>query len=177
MENGADYILRMRHRAFALYDEAGEEMDILARLNALAERETVSFDAYIKDDKERLPVRIVGMRKTEDAIESARDRLRRRSVKKQQRVTEGAAIFNEYVVLATSLKDMTEEQILELYRARWQIEKVFHRLKSLLTIDEVAVRNREAVEAWFYGKLLLAALCEAMTRQAFSPAEEPDSDA
>ena len=81
--------------------------------------------------------------------------------------------LNDYVVLATSL-DYTNEQILELYRARWQIEQVFFRLKSLFGYGEVPSKRDDTVQAWFFGKLLLAALCETiLKRMPFPPALEP----
>jgi len=74
-----------------------------------------------------------------------------------------------YIVLATSLPD-TAAQVLELYRARWQIEQVFHRLKGLFSFGEPPGTNPDSVKAWFYGKLLVAALCEAMAKEpSFSP--------
>ena len=55
----------------------------------------------------------------------------RRVSKRQEKAVQGdTAELNEYIVLVTSL-EYTNEQILELYRARWQIEQVFYRLKSL----------------------------------------------
>ena len=40
-----------------------------------------------------------------------------------------ALAFNQYIVLAPSL-EYSNERILELYRARWQIEQEFLRLKG-----------------------------------------------
>jgi transposase len=73
-------------------------------------------------------------------------------------------------VLATSL-DYTNEQILELYRARWQVEQVFQRLKTLFGYDNVPSKRDDSVKAWFYGKLLLAALCESILKKVPFPPE------
>jgi transposase len=70
--------------------------------------------------------------------------------------------LNEYVALATSL-NYTNGQILELYRARRQIEQVFYRLKSL-GYGDTPGKCDDTVKAWFYGKLLLAVLCEAILK-------------
>jgi len=62
-------------------------------------------------------------------------------------------------------------QILELYRARWQIEQVFYRLKSLFGYNNVPSKRDDTVKAWFYGKLMLAALCERILKDVpFPPA-------
>ena len=78
--------------------------------------------------------------------------------------------LNEYIVIATSLDD-TNEQILERYRARWQIEQVFYRLKSLFGYGNPPSKRDDTVQAWFYGKLLLAALCENILKRVSFPPE------
>jgi transposase len=94
------------------------------------------------------------------------------SKKQEKPVQQDTAELNEYIVLATNLAD-TNEQILELYRARWQIEQVFFRLKSLFGYGDAPGTNPKSVKAWFYGKLLVAALCEAIIKaESFSPEEE-----
>jgi transposase len=76
------------------------------------------------------------------------------------------------IVVATSL-DYSNDRILELYRARWQIEQVFFRLKEMYAFGEVPSSNDDSVKAWFYGKLFLAILSETITfRECFSPKEQ-----
>ena len=61
---------------------------------------------------------------------------------------------------------------MELYRARWQIEIAFKRLKSLFSYNDVPMDDKESAFSWFYGKLLLAALCETLVNTGrFSPSE------
>ena len=63
-------------------------------------------------------------------------------------------------------------QVLELYRLRWQIEMAFKRLKSLFHYNDLPAKQSESARAWFYGKLLLAALCETLVNTGrFSPSE------
>jgi IS4 transposase len=78
---------------------------------------------------------------------------------------------NRYIIVATSLsgEEATASQVLELYRARWQIEIAFKRLKSLFHYNDLPSKRGDSVRAWFYGKLLLAALCEAMVNTGRFP--------
>jgi IS4 transposase len=76
--------------------------------------------------------------------------------------------------VATSLgkKEAAAAQVLELYRMRRQIEIAFKRLKSLFNYNDLPAKNKESVKAWFYGKLLLAALCETLVNTGrFSPSQ------
>jgi hypothetical protein len=48
-----------------------------------------------------------------------------------------------------------------MYRQRRQIELALKRLKSIFKYHEIPVHVEQSVLSWFYGKLFLAALCEA----------------
>ncbi|MDR0760848.1 MAG: transposase, partial [Treponema sp.] len=62
-------------------------------------------------------------------------------------------------------------QIMELYRMRWEIEQAFKGLKSLFHYNEIPLKLEATAGVWFYGKLLLAALCERIVNKGhFSPA-------
>jgi hypothetical protein len=77
---------------------------------------------------------------------------------------------NRYVIVMTSLLETEACLILQLYRFRWQIELVFKRLKSLFGYNQIPSKVEASAEAWFYGKLLLAAFCETWANKArFSP--------
>jgi len=62
-------------------------------------------------------------------------------------------------------------QVLELYRCRWQIERAFKRLKSLLQLGQLPKKDPASARAWLQLKLLLALLIERLCHQArfFSP--------
>ena len=168
---GADYLLRLKTDAFALYDEAGKRIDLLPHLRALQPWEALSLNCVYRDGKGvPHPVRIVATRKDDAATQRANRRLSRMANRKQwNKPKPQTQEMAGYIVLATSLPD-TATRVLELYRARWQIEQVFRRLKSLFSFAEPPGTNPDSVKAWFYGKLLVAALCEAMAKeQSFSP--------
>ena len=169
------FVLRFKSKAFNLYDETGERLEILSlirRLKALESTEIRCF--YRLASGEMRPLRLVAMKKTAKAIDETNRKMKRKVSRKQEKpVQPGTVELNEYVVLATNL-DYTNEQILELYRARWQIEQVFFRLKSLFGYGDTPSKCDDTVQAWFYGKLLLAALCECiLKRVSFSPELEP----
>jgi len=71
----------------------------------------------------------------------------------------------------TSLKEeFSSEQILNLYRLRWQVELVFKRYKSILHLGSMPVKTKASCEAWLHCKMLLALLIEKMLSEGdFSP--------
>lgn len=60
---------------------------------------------------------------------------------------------------------------MEIYRARWQIEIAFKRLKSLAELGHLKKHGPDAARAWLQGKLLVALLADALlaTAEHFSP--------
>jgi len=174
LENKGDFVIRFKSKAFNLYDEEGEPFELLPYLRHLKALENTEIRCFYKLNGKLRRLRIVAMKKDWKAVEECKRKMARKVSKKQEKEIQADTIeLNEYVVLATSL-DYTNEQILELYRARWQIEQVFFRLKSLFGYGDVPSKRDDTVKAWFFGKLLLAALCESiLKRMSFPPELDP----
>jgi len=174
LANKADFLLRFKSKAFTLYDKTGQRIDLLSHIKGcgLNAFENTDIHCFYKLSCGTLrPIRIVAMKKDAKAIEACKRKMARKVQKKQEKQVQADTIeLNEYIVLATSL-DYTNEQLLELYRARWQIEQVFYRLKSLFGYDNVPSQRDDTVKAWFYGKLMLAALCESILKRVPFPPE------
>jgi len=176
---GVGYVLRIQSRGIgnSLYTGRQEKIDLLERLKALKEGEIADIRARCDIDGKREPLRICAMRKDKDSERAGLKRL----TKSNQRKKGGKAVTveqnenNKYIIVATSLgKEVSAIKVLELYRARWQIEIAFKRLKSLFHYNDLPATHNESARAWFYGKLLLAALCETLVNTGrFSPSTEP----
>jgi len=173
LENEGDFILRYRTKGFNVYDGNGDKINLNEQFKNLSPLESMSLECFYYSEGKRCPVRLVAMRKDEEAIKAAHQKMNKKLRKQRgKRPSPEALEFNQYIVLATSL-DYSNERILELYRARWQIEQVFLRLKEMYDLGEVPSKNEDSVKAWFYGKLFLAVLAETiMKRELFSPEEE-----
>jgi len=75
-------------------------------------------------------------------------------------------------ILSTLPRDLApDEEVMKLYRLRWQIELLFKRLKSLLHMDEMPSRQGPTARSWLLARLLAAAIVDALLRRgdAFSP--------
>lgn len=173
LSNGGDFILRYRTKGFNVYDAQGDKINLLERFKGLKPMEKMSLECFYYSEGTKRPVRLVTMRKDEDAFKVSQRRMTKKLNKQRGKAPSKEALeFNEYIVLATSLNE-SEEKILELYRARWQIEQVFLRLKEMYDLGEVPSKNDDSVKAWFYGKLFLAVLAETiMKKECFSPEED-----
>jgi hypothetical protein len=173
----AGYVLRIKSRGFTVFNGKKQKIDILKRLSKLKEGKTASINAQCIINDRYEPIRICALRKDRKSERKGLKRLAKENQRKNggKPVTELQRENNKYVILATSLGkgDATAAQILELYRMRWQIEIAFKRLKSLFNYNDLPAKHPESVKAWFYGKLLLAALCETLVNTGrFSPSQE-----
>lgn len=173
LDAGADFVLRMRKNSFKACGADGKPLDLLGELKKAGENCISDFwVTAVNKGGTRIPVRIVAKRKTPEQIAQAMKRLKLRE--RKCGVTNEARSFNEYVVVATSLDEETAsaEQILELYRLRWQIEIYFKRLKSILDFGELPKKKPAHSLAWLNGKLMVALLIESVIARSFSPDEE-----
>jgi IS4 transposase len=79
----------------------------------------------------------------------------------------------EYIFVLTTVpkSEVNSAQVLELYRARWQVELAFKRMKSLLAAGHVPKYDDESAQAWIQAKLLTVLLIERLITEArlFSP--------
>jgi IS4 transposase len=111
------------------------------------------------------------MRKTKEAEAQGLKKLRETNARKGRgEPSKAQKAYNRYVIIITSIEGTEASVLMELYRQRWQIELAFKRLKSLFGYNEIPVNKDQSAQAWFYGKLLLAAVCETWVNKGrFSP--------
>jgi hypothetical protein len=171
-EQGSGFVLRLRARAFTIYTKEGEKISLIGRLQGLKAGESRSFEVLYLHKGEYVPLRICATRKDRESERAGLKRLKKTNQRKKQgaEVSELQSAYNRYIIVATSLPEtIGAEKVLELYRMRWQIELAFKRLKSLFKYNEIPARLDKNAYTWFYGKLLLAAMCERLVNEGRFP--------
>lgn len=85
------------------------------------------------------------------------------------RTLESAGFF--YVLTNVPQAVLAADQVLEIYRFRWQIEMSFKDLKSVLDLNNIPAKDPALARTWLYGKLLGAFLIDDLTSRyvSFSP--------
>ena len=158
---GGDFIVRIKNKAFHIYDASGRKLvfaDWLRTVGETAEELTI----YIRNSEKKLiPLRICACKKTKAEIDAEKSRIKKLESKKQIKLSKATVFTHSYVFVITSLPpEISVEEILSCYRLRWQVELVFKRLKSLLQLGSIPTRTQEAGETWINGKILLSLLTE-----------------
>lgn len=171
----ADVIVRTNLVTLPLWTADGERFDVLEHLRQLktssstgehAMGEIGDWPVAIKADKtgkQLIAGRLCAIKKSEAATRIGQNRVRRESQRGGASVQPQTLEAAGYVFVFTTLgSQYTAAQVLELYRMRWQIELVFKRLKSLLSLGHLKKHDEIAARAWLQGKLLVACLIEKL---------------
>jgi hypothetical protein len=164
-EKGCELLLRLSWRRLRLQDADGQIID-WHKLLGQAKTEVVDKSVFIVRPKgtfQPLPMRLVLLPKPEKAAIKAREKVKREAARRQSKWqdprTKDAA---DCLILLTSLspEQASPERLRELYAVRWQIELAFKRMKSILDMAKLPVKNPKLARAWLYAHLLLALLAD-----------------
>jgi IS4 transposase len=171
---GAHFIVRFAWSNLPLETADGEPLDVITTLRSVPEARAGDFNVQFRaPNGQVLPCRLVAIRKSEPAAESARQKIladgrRHGNPKIDVRTLEAAG----YVFVLTNLPDeISAESVLDLYRFRWQIELKFKTLKSVLHLGNPPTRSGEMLNVYLYSKLIVALLIEdfVYNAESFSP--------
>ena len=176
---GAHVLVRVGHRAVPMWTVGGEPFDPLAyacRKRAKAGRPPRVEEAAVElrgNEGKTCIARLIIVRKSVEATERERNRIRREASRKGKSPTTRTLRAAAFTFLLTTVpaKEASAAVLAELYRVRWQIELAFKRWKSLLDLDELRARDPDLARTYLLGKLVAAQLADiiARTERDFSP--------
>jgi hypothetical protein len=171
---GGDVVVRLNSTSFPLLEsKRNRSFALLANLRRLKGSRCREWPVRFEYKNRSWCARLCAVRKSKAAAEKAKEKIRKYATKKGKRIVPDTMEFAEYVfVLATvACNTLGTQEVLDLYRARWQIELCFKRLKSLLQLGHLPKKSDESARAWIQGKLLTVLLIERLLEEArlFSP--------
>lgn len=169
--SGAHVVVRMTPQYLPLWTRTGGTFDLVAALRAAGDQPRLSFALEVRDGQsgQTLPVWIHALHLNEQACNRARRRAKHEARRRGRTPRAQTLFLSEWVLVLTTLppEELSAEDILELYRIRWQVELVIKRYKSLLAAARVrAKRGSPLATVYLVGNLLFAVLVErrAMAR-------------
>lgn len=171
LDNGGEAIVRMKATSFALRSVDGKPFRLFARLKKLRVGQVGEWPVFAVGDKERLtPGRVCALRRGKAATEMELKRIRRSSARHGREPGKKALEAAKYVCVFATVDESTlsAAEVMDLYRARWQVELAFKRLKSLLNFGHLPKHDEESSKAWLFGKLLVGLLAETIIETADS---------
>ena len=186
VQRQADLVARLCPDHCALEQAAGQRVDVVAWLRRRGP--TVRERAcWVTWEGRRYAVRLVAIQLPPEVARAARRRKQQRAKQKGRTVAPTRLYLAGWVLLLTTLdiQGWHAEEVARLYRARWQAELVYKRMKQVLALAQLRSQQREAVEATVRLLLIAWALQEAEAAQIRAqlpqglpatttlPAEEP----
>jgi hypothetical protein len=159
---GGDVVVRLNWLTVPLQQPDGTPFDLFACLETLPAGQSGAWEVRTApaDGTPAVSGRLIALRKSPEAAETARRKVQQEARRKGKTPTARTLQAAAYVLLFTTLSEarLTALQVLELYRFRWQSELAFKRLKSLLALDELPMKDPDLCRTYLLTKVL-AALC------------------
>ena len=160
---GSHVLTRIGWRSLKLLDASGRAFDLFAGLP----RGVAAVDHVVGLKGLTQPLRLVVQRLPQEKVARAMKRARRKSEGNGSTLdwrTEQAA---GYLMLLTSLPaaDAPPARVVEMYRARWQVELSFKRLKTLGGIDRLPSADPRLARTWLLAHLIVAVLNDELAGQ------------
>jgi len=142
--SGIDVLFRINIRTFSIVDESGKRINIVDRLSG--NTEAFEITGYTKDKK--YPVRIVCVPLPEEKAAQMQAKKAKKAKRKGRGVGRELLESAKWLLMATSLgKDWTIERLEKLFRARWQVELLFKRIKQNLHIGKIRASSDKSAQA------------------------------
>jgi hypothetical protein len=158
---GAHFITRIGWQSVKLYDASGARFDLFAALPETGA--VVEHAVRIGGGPGAVVARLIIARKPPDALERQTKRLARKASKTGHATDPRTLRTAGFMMLVTSVSadDAPADEIVRLYRMRWQIELAFKRMKSLGRFAELRADEPRLARAWLLAHLIAVALIEA----------------
>lgn len=159
-ESGIEWVSRYK-TGTCLYTLDHQPLELEKLLPQVATTYTLDV---LAGRSQRLPVRLVAQRVSDSTYRQRVRRLRQTAQRKQQPLSSRQQILARWTLYLTSMCDLNFDQVHILVRARWQIERLFKRWKSLgkLATPLSCDPNRRACEMW--AKLLAVLVAHWLTQ-------------
>lgn len=174
---GGEFLVRINWQNLPLEDGHQQRLEIAELLAPIQGSEVLDLEVRTVADARwkipSLPARLIGARKPPEAAERERRKILREASRKGCQADPRSLLAADFILLLVSVprQQMSAKTALELYRLRWQIEMTFKRLKGLLDLGHVPVKDPQLAQSYVLAKMLAALLLENLTQDflAFSP--------
>ena len=163
LDAGSDFITRIGWRSLCLRTMDAKRFDLMAAMPAGDD----PVEHRVRVNGVDRPLRLVLQRLPQHKAASSRKRASRRSARSGHVLDARTLQAADYLMVLTSLPQTAQSaaRVLELYRARWQVELSFKRLKSLGGIDALPAADPRLARTWLLAHLIVAVLTDDLANQ------------
>lgn len=162
LQAGGQLVVRLHWNNVPLQHEDGRLLDVCHWVQSLSGDQGERM-VWMAVGKQRVPLRLLAQRLTPEAASRAQRRHAQKMSHNGSRSSHPwTAVLSGWLLVLTSLEATvwSAETVLDLYRARWQIELLFKRIKQLVRVHRLRSEARESNEATLAAVLVGWALVE-----------------
>jgi len=163
-------MVRVNTSCLSLLSPGGQVFDLLTKVSGIQKPGVVKSWPVLVPAKSGATVegRICVIRKTNEAIRLAHEKIDRNASKKGNATKPETYEYAKYIIIFTNYpsEQFQDTEILNWYKSRWQVELVFKRFKSIVQLGHLPKHSDESSKAWLYGKLFVALLTMKLVRHA-----------
>lgn len=140
-----------------VYDQQGAKINLL---KTLPKKGKVLDKKILLGNVNRVPARVLAWRVPDHVVKQRRQRLKKKATKRGRKITSEQWERCRWTVLVTNapVTKLTPPEARVLYRARWQIELLFKRWKSLGRIADTLASSTVRCMVQLWSRLLAAVL-------------------
>jgi hypothetical protein len=162
----ADVVVRVYLPNFPLEDATGQPFAALPWL-LCQHASLVEWHGWCQLGRRRYRVRLIASKLPPEKVAAVRERKRRKARKAKRRVSAQTLALAQWQVLITTLEasEWPVPEVVRLYRARWQIELVFKRMKQLLHLTPLRCQQPARRAATVHALLVAWALQEQVASE------------
>ena len=169
LQHGAQVLVRLAPQHLPVLDEHWQRLDVVAWLQqSLGGMQSRSV-AY-EYQQQRFHGRLIAAALPAEATERARDKVRKKASKQQRQLKEQTLVLAGWLLVFCSLPAdrWSDEQVLALSSAHWQIELLIKRMKSVLKLAQLRGKTALTNEA----TILAVLVCWAFQQQEAAQARQ-----
>lgn len=157
---GAYFVSRLKPNV-NLYTVDGKPIDDIGKFV-----DKVSFNSGVVEVnvllgcKEKLPVRLIAHRVPQSTYDQRMRKIRRKEQKSGNTVSKKTKAFNKYNFFITNVprEKLANDEVLTVYKLRWQIELLFKSFKGDLHVDMLKGQSETRVDCYIVSKLIVIML-------------------
>lgn len=165
-------MVRVNPQSLPIFDSKANHFSLLNKVTAIKKPGIIrSWNVFIPArNGDAVQGRVCVIRKTEEAIKLAHKKIKRSAQKSGYSTMPETLEYAKYVIIFTTypVQSFSDFEVLDWYRARWQVELIFKRFKSIAQIGHLPKHSDDSSKAWLYGKLFVALLTNKLIEYAVS---------
>jgi hypothetical protein len=159
---GGDAVVRAGWKSARWLKPDGTKLNLVGLLHKSATDVIDQPIALARKGRPPLLLRLVAVRKPDQAAAAAQDAARRQAQKGGHKLSQQTLDAAAWLILVTSLSPeaFSAADVLALYRLRWRIEMGFKRLKSLIGLNGPPGTDERSAKTYILAHLLMILLLE-----------------